>query len=109
MKGDSIDCYPGIKGVGDVTINDILLSPHRLRKTTFYTGKRVPKLNEKWVKGEPCSVWQSMIDYAARAGMTEADLIVQAQLARILRHGDYDPTTRTVQLWTPNGNKEMKL
>lgn len=109
MIGDTVDGYPGINKVGPVAAAKILDAPHRLRKTVSYVGKRAPKQVVKWVEGEPCSVWQSMVDYAARAGMTEADLIVQAQLARILRHGDYDENRRTVQLWTPTGKREFNL
>lgn len=109
MMGDAVDGYPGIPGLGDGKSADILNNPHRLRKTVEWVGKKNPKQKVKWVKGEPCSLWQSMLDYAAKAGMTEADLIVQAQLARILRHGDYDAATRTVRLWTPTGHKELTL
>lgn len=109
MIGDAVDNYPGVPGLGDTKSLDILNNPHRLRKTVEWVGKKNPKQKIKWVKGEPCSLWQSMIDYAAKAGMTEADLILQAQLARILRREDFDPATRTVFLWTPTGRKELKL
>lgn len=105
MIGDVIDNYPGIPGVGDVGAQAILLSPHRIRKTNV--GKR--KAIWKWVKGEPCTVWQSMLDYAEKAGMTEEQLITMAQVARILRNTDYDSSTRTVRLWRPGGHMEMKL
>lgn len=109
MIGDAVDNYPGIRGVGEKIAQEILLAPHRLRKTITYVGKRNPKPVEKWVKGEPCTLWQCMTDYAARAGMTEDDLVVMAQVARILRHDDYDPASRTVRLWTPGGYKELSL
>lgn len=109
MIGDSIDCYPGIPGVGPSSAQAILLAPKRLRKTVQYVGKRNPKPVEKWVEGEPCTVWQAMVDRAEKAGMTEAQLVVQAQLARILRNDDWIPETRTVRLWTPTGSKELAL
>lgn len=105
MIGDSVDNYPGIPGVGPTTADAILLSPHRLRKTNV--GKRVAKW--KWVKGEPCSLWQSMLDYAEKAEVDEAHLITMAQVARILRTGDFNKETRTVRLWHPAGNKELVL
>ncbi|SFZ81688.1 DNA polymerase-1 [Devosia enhydra] len=109
MVGDAVDGYPGIPKVGPVTAQNLILNPTRLRKTVQYVGKRNPKPVEKWVEGEPCSVWQAMVDRAARAGLTEAELVAQAQLARILRHGDWNQDTRTVRLWTPNGPKELPL
>lgn len=110
MTGDAVDGYPGITKVGEVSAQDILTSPHRLRKTTVMVGKKAPKPKTTWEKGEPTTVWQSMLDYAARAGMSEEDVILQAQLARILRTGDFDKSTRTVRLWRPNGqHKDLKL
>jgi 5'-3' exonuclease len=102
MTGDAIDCYPGIPGVGEVKAQAILTAPHRLR--SIHTGKK-----RKWVKGEPCSLWQSMLDYAAKAGKTEEDVILMAQLSRILRSGDFNKETRTVKLWRPGKHEELKL
>lgn len=103
MVGDTVDNYPGIPRVGEVNAQAILLSPHRLNQTKV-------KGKTRWVKGEPCSLWQSMIDYAAKGGITEAQLIKQAQISRILRSGDFNKETRTVRLWRPGGQyEEMKL
>ena len=109
MIGDTVDNYPGIPQVGPVNANQILANPHRLRKTVKMVGKKAPKQKVEWVKGEPCSIWQSMVDYAAKQGMSEEELIVQAQVSRILRAGDFDKSTRTVRLWRPSGHTEMKL
>lgn len=105
MTGDTIDNYPGIPGVGDAKAQEILLSPHRIRNVNV--GKR--KVIMKWVKGEPCSVWQSMLDYTTKAGLDEEHLIKMAQVSRILRAGDYDAETKTVRLWRPSGYTEMQL
>jgi 5'-3' exonuclease len=107
--GDAVDGYPGIKGAGPTAADAILTSPHRLRKVTEMVGKKAPKPKTKWVKGEPTTVWQSMLDYAAKAGMSTEELIVQAQLARILRAGDFNKETRTVRLWRPGGHQELRL
>lgn len=102
MVGDSVDNYPGIPKVGEKIAQEILTKPHRLRRSTVKGGP-------KWVRGESCSVWQSMLDYAAKAGMDEQGLILMAQVSRILRHGDFNKETRTVRLWRPGGHMEMKL
>lgn len=105
MTGDTIDNYPGIPGVGEMKAQEILLSPHRFRSVNI--GKRKPRY--EWRKGEPCSLWQSMVDYAARRDMTEEDLVVMAQVSRILRAGDFNKETRTVRLWRPDGHTEIPL
>lgn len=105
MVGDSVDNYSGIPLIGEVKAQELILRPHRLRKENV--GKRKPRY--EWVKGEPCSLWQCMVDYAARRDMTEEDLIRMAQVARILRSGDFNKETRTVRLWRPNGFEEMRL
>jgi 5'-3' exonuclease len=110
MIGDSVDGYPGIPGAGPKTADAILASPHRLLKTTEMVGKKKPKQVTKWVRGGTATVWQSMLDYAAKAGLSEEDVIVQAQLARILRSGDFDKVSRTVRLWRPGGaSTELSL
>ncbi|UZT50317.1 exonuclease [Enterobacter phage 03_vB_Eclo_IJM] len=43
-----------------------------------------------------------MVTLAAKAGMTEQELLVQAQVARICRASDYDPKSKEVILWTPS-------
>lgn len=102
MTGDAVDCYPGIPGVGEVKAQAILTAPHRLRP--LRKGKKTT-----WVKGEATSLWQSMLDYAAKAGKTEEDVILMAQVSRILRTGDFDKERRVVRLWRPGGHKELQL
>lgn len=106
MIGDPVDCYPGIAGVGPAIAEKIITSPHRLRKVTTMVGKKAPKPKTSWVAGEPCSLWQSMVDYAAKGKQSEQDVIQQARVARILRSGDFNKETRTVLLWGPNGKRE---
>lgn len=110
MIGDAVDGYPGIPKVGEKTADAIIAFPRRLRKQTTMVGKRAPKPVTKLVEGEGCTLWEAMVDRAVAAGMTEDELIVQAQVARILRSGDYDPKTRTVRLWMPGGkHKEITI
>lgn len=106
MTGDNIDNYPGIYGVGPVKAAELYDNPHLTVKkpTEFYqrgANKGLPK-PDAWVEGPPCSPWQSMVSFAQSKGMTEDDLVLQARLARILRHGDYDFETKEIKLWTPN-------
>lgn len=111
MVGDTVDGYSGIPKIGPVGADEIILNPRRLIRNvrTIKRGKNKGKIQETWTRGGPCSLWEAMCDHAAKAGMTEEDLIVQAQLARILRAEDFNQKTRTIRLWRPNGFKEMKL
>jgi DNA polymerase-1 len=114
MMGDPVDGYSGIPGVGEKKAQELLDHPHLIIKEPlqyFQKGKRAgqPK-PQKWKKGPPSGLWESMVSYAAKAGMTEEELIIQARLSRILRTGDFDNDTRTVMLWHPSGRKEeLKL
>lgn len=103
MVGDAVDNYPGIPRVGEVTAQQILLSPHHL----------IPqdrKGKTKWVVGNSCTLWESMVDYARKGGMDEEALIRQAQLSRVLRSGDFDKERRVVRLWRPGGkHQELPL
>lgn len=46
--------------------------------------------------------WESIVKAYEKAGLSENDALLQARLARILRHGDYSLSTG-VTLWTPEG------
>jgi len=107
MTGDSVDNYPGIKGVGEARAQEIIQNPHLLEKKhggQFQRGKKKgQKKPDKWVKGVSCSVWESMKSYARKADQSEEELITMARLARILRSGEFDTENRVVYLWNPKG------
>lgn len=114
MTGDTVDGYSGIPGVGEVSAQAILLNPRTIHKQdqgVFQKGKNKGKPKPpKWVDGAPCTLWQAMVSHAAKAGMSEPELITMARLARILRTGEFDTNTRTVKLWLPGGGyEELKL
>lgn len=111
MTGDTCDSIPGIPGVGPKAATEIISNPHRLISFpyTFRKGKRAGQTETRWREGPPCSIWEAMVDRAAKAGMTEADLVLQAQLTRILRAEDYDRERGVIKLWTPHGKKELAV
>lgn len=74
LIGDRTDNYPGCPGIGDVKANRIL--------------------------DEDCS-WEAVVRTFQAAGLTEQDALMQARMARILQHGEYDYTNAEVKLWTP--------
>lgn len=75
VTGDSVDGYPGAKGIG-------------------------PKGAEKLLGEEP--MWQDVLAAYASKKIDEDVALANARCAYILHEdGDYDFTTNTVRLWTP--------
>lgn len=118
MKGDSTDGYGGIPGVGEQVDGTPLLE-WLDNPTYFYQATKVMKSGPRkgqevayWTScpadelpselGECPTLWQCMVSLANKQGMTEEELIVQAQVARILRTEDFDWETKQPIPWTPH-------
>lgn len=78
LTGDVTDGYPGCPGMGP---------------------KKAEKLLNAIPQGEP--VWPHIVAAYEKAGLTEADALIQARLARILHYTDYDFKRKEVKLWQP--------
>lgn len=76
LAGDPVDGYAGCPGIGPVRA-------------------------ERMLKEQPD--WDKVVETYASKGLSEEDALVQARVARILRHGEYDQVTNTVKYWEPNG------
>lgn len=74
LVGDQTDNYKGCPGVGPVKAENVLTA---------------------------CPNWTGVVGCFEKAGLTEEDALVQARVARILRHGEYNKMTCEVKLWTP--------
>ena len=74
LIGDTTDGYKGCPGVG-------------------------PKTAEKAL--HECPGWETVLNLYAAKGFTEDDALVQARVARICRHSDYDFKNRKVIPWKP--------
>ncbi len=79
LTGDSVDEYPGCPRIGPTKAAQAL----------------------EWGQEEGLSAWQSVVGVYESRGLTEADALVQARCARILRHTDYNFKTKEPILWTP--------
>lgn len=79
ITGDATDGYPGARGVGP-------------------KSKFVAALAEA---PDARSMWGIVVDAYESKGFTADDALVQARCARILRHTDWDFTSRKPRLWTP--------
>lgn len=104
IKGDITDGYGGIPGWGD-TAADFLADPYFTEQETteVKSGKNKGQMKTQWVKRErgERSLWKCMVSIAAKAGMSEEELLKQARMARILRNTDYRIETKEITLWTP--------
>ena len=78
LTGDYTDNYAGCPAVGAVTAAKLLPEPAPLEE-----------------------MWEVVLGTFIKKGMTEEDAILQARMARILRHGDYDFNTKEIKLWQP--------
>lgn len=81
LTGDSTDGYKGCPGIGPVGAEKVLGD-----NPTF--GKVVKAFEAK--------------------GLTYDDALANARMARILQHGDWDATSKTVILWEPT-EEDMRL
>lgn len=77
LTGDSTDGYSGCKGVGP---------------------KRASLILSKVKDGD---YWKAIVEAYEEAGMTEADALRNARLAKILQHSDWDAELQQPILYTP--------
>lgn len=75
LTGDPVDGYKGVPGVG---------------------AKGAEKILDKAL--DP---WEAVVASYEKAGLTYDDALKNARLARILRPGEYNSTTKEPILWTP--------
>lgn len=84
LVGDSTDGYKGCPSVGPVKATKTLL----------------------WAENDRVPVWPLIVELFESRGLTEADALVQAQVARICRYTDYDFKLKKVIPWKPPQNLE---
>lgn len=75
LTGDAVDGYPGCPGIGPKTAEKLLAEGNH---------------------------WEAVIKAYTKAGLTEADALLQARLARILQVEDWDEKARKPILWNPS-------
>jgi DNA polymerase-1 len=87
LMGDTTDGYAGCPGIGKVTVEKVL-------------GPEPGHSEEFDVAG---TYWPAVVDAFAKSKgkLTEADALVQARVARILRASDYDFQKKEPKLWKP--------
>ena len=106
ITGDPTDNYKGCPGAGAKAAADLLDYRVKWVKTSriLKSGKNKGQEKIEWIRQtlEPHEGWwTSIVSAYERVGLTEADALVQARCARILRHGEYNFKTKEVSLWNP--------
>lgn len=106
LIGDVTDGYSGIPSVGPVAAEEFLDNPQFFYEATkvMKSGPRKGEEVAYWTSRAPTegeTLWDCMVSLAASKGMPEAELLQQAQVARILRWSDWDHENRKPILWTP--------
>lgn len=129
IKGDTTDGYGGIPGIGEQVDGVPLLEwlddptyfyqayktlksgPRKGQEVAYWTSctrAEWPGLNGAGPEYTP-SKWDCIVSLAKRQGMTEEQLIAQAQVARILRHEDFCWETMRPIPWLPKGRQRQVL
>jgi DNA polymerase-1 len=89
LTGDITDGYPGVPGVGP-------------KKAKHWLTLNVPR-------GTEDPMWHRVRAAYLDAGLTEEDALLNARMARILRHDDYDKPNKAVKLWHPKQPRSLPL
>lgn len=78
LTGDQVDNYPGCPGIGP---------------------KKAERILDDFT--DVATAWPLVVAAYESRGLTEADALVQARVARIARHTDYDFKRKEIRLWQP--------
>lgn len=103
LSGDVTDGYPGVPGMGPERAGRALDDLTRLEpyEHAVQRGPRRGEVETRYREEPACSLWEVVVSRYEAAGLTEEDALVQARVARILRHTDYDFDNKRPILWTP--------
>lgn len=106
ITGDASDGYPGCPGAGPVAADEFLKEPYILTayEHVLKSGPRKGTSETRWSNvplAEGQRPWDGIVSIYQAAGLTEADALQQARLARILRWSDWDADKKEPILWMP--------
>lgn len=87
LIGDSSDGYKGCPGIGPAKAKAVLDDNY----------------------GNLGAMWREVVTLFESKGLTDADALLQARLAKILTNADYDSNTKRIHLWAPNPSSKRSL
>lgn len=93
VVGDRVDGYPGCPGVAE---------GGKYTPFGFEEGPRSYGLAHEVFECDYEDLWDYVVWVFCRSGLTEADALVQARCAHILRRYSYDFERREPIMWTPD-------
>lgn len=104
LVGDATDGYKGCPGIGPAAAVSYLTEKIRPAPYPhwFTRGPRKGTHETRWEDLPSESAWATVVALFNKAGLTEADALIQARVARICRHTDYDYKRKEVKLWNPS-------
>ncbi|WP_369933911.1 phage exonuclease [Xanthomonas tesorieronis] len=88
LMGDTTDNYPGCPGIGAKRADEALMPVHE-------------EYRECSPQEHLQALWKAIVTVYEKKELTADAALVQARLARILRHGDINYKTNKVKLWQP--------
>lgn len=100
IAGDTTDCYSGVTGIGWDRAMTFLDEPYitETYEHVFKSGKRKGEVEERKRK-EPTDDFKSAyLSLFEAAGQTPQDAKANYNVARILRHSDYNAKTKKIKL-----------
>lgn len=92
LTGDQVDNYPGCPGIGPVKAEKIIQKA--IDENAHLSGDAVS------------CCWETILNTFVAAGQTEADALLQARMAFILRHPHFNHKTGKIRLWKPPARPE---
>jgi DNA polymerase-1 len=103
LSGDAVDGYPGCPNIGKKRAEQIVVSrtqtyPH---EEEIKRGPNAGTMRTLWKLIKNPDPWACIVSHYEKAGLTEADALQTAQVARILRAEDYNFKTKEPILWQP--------
>jgi DNA polymerase-1 len=103
LGGDQTDNYAGCPSIGFATAwnaLETLVKPESFEHT-FKSGKRQGETEIRWTKTEAEDMWDVVLANFDKQGLNEQAALLQAQVSRILRHGEYQSKKQKVVLYEP--------
>lgn len=102
LVGDTADGYPGCPGVGKEIAARALNSGMKLvpYEHTLKSGKNKGNIETRWNEVPADNLWEIVVSYYEKAGLTEQDALHQARISQILQANSFD--NGEIKLWNPN-------
>jgi 5'-3' exonuclease len=104
LAGDVTDGYVGCPSIGMDTAAELFKAQLMFEQyeKTFKSGVRKGETVLLWGKVPSPSAWATVVSCYVKAGLSESDAIVQAQVARICRDTEYNFKEKEVCPWLPH-------